>query len=219
MEHSDQRGKSGSWRPVHRHRERTPTMNAFSMGKIVWVLATLFPLASYAQGAAPVPLLGNGAPVPAGKVRTPSGRLVDSACVFEEPDGALVQQNGDVVVKGKVIAHHEPCTPEQMGIAPTIGHAWLEASWATASTYYTHWEGLWTVPATPLNNGATLFYFGSFENSSGTEIIQPVIGYGGNAYFGGNYWTMASWYCYPGGCHHSGAKNINPGDQIFGIID
>jgi hypothetical protein len=173
----------------------------------------------------------SGAP-PLGKVIIPGGRTVDRECVFEAPDDALVTFEGDVIVKGKVIAHHAPCSPEQMGmgkpgdssselLAPTISHAWVEWSSAANATYYAHLVANWTVPPAPTSTANKIIYlFPSFESSwHGGEIIQPVLQYGGNGDFGGNYWTMASWYCYPNGCKHSGAKNVNVGDLLQGNID
>lgn len=173
---------------------------------------------------------GRGMEVPPGKVLLPGGRIADSSCVQEIPDKATVDENGDVWLNGKLHARNKPCTPEQMGEgrqndkkvqAPTISHAWVEFSEAGSATFFNKMRAKWVVPPAPTSNLNKIIYlFPSFQSSwNGGEIIQPVLQYGGNGQFGGNYWVIASWYCYPNGCKHSGAKNVNAGDQLLGAID
>jgi len=164
------------------------------------------------------------------------------------PDGAELDSTGDVISNGRVVSHHEPCTPAQMGnvnggeanqrdkvIAPRIGHAWVEYSWAWAGNIngQAFFDGLdadWAVPAAPGTSitgtdphgipvsNLLLYYFPSFESSTGTEIVQPVLQWGSNGSFGGLYWTIAAWYCGPSGCAHSPAYRVYPGDVIHGTI-
>jgi hypothetical protein len=172
--------------------------------------------------------------IPAGKVLAPGGRLINSECAFEVPAGATVNEAGDVLLNDKVIDHHAPCTPEQMGLAadkktpllpPTISHAWLDDTWANATTIsgqtmYSGMDSFWYVPAAPIQNGALLYIFSSFVNVANQEIIQPVLQWGSNGQFGGNYWTIATWYCSPAHCPHSpGLGGIHSGDEIWGAMN
>lgn len=174
--------------------------------------------------------------IPAGKVMVPGGRLVDKSCVFEVPTDATVTDTHDVILNGHVIHRHVPCTPAQMGYSPgespwgspvqppSIDHAWVTYSWANARTisglaYFDKLNAYWTIPSKPSNQSfQLLYYFPSFQ--SNTEIIQPVLQYGSNGDFGGHGWTIAAWYCWSSGCHHSpGLGGPNPGDTINGWIN
>jgi len=52
-------------------------------------------------------------------------------------------------------------------------------------------------------------------------ILQPVIQYGYNSYFGGSYWTAASWRCDgdSGTCMHGTPIPIGDSDSVLGTID
>lgn len=172
---------------------------------------------------------------PPGKVIMPGGKIVDKACVFEVPDNATVTNEGDVVVNGKVTAHHEPCAAAQATAVAAPASAvsgkvqrpalngWVENTWADASPggFWKEIAADWTVPPAPTSNLNKIIYlFPSLTSTWGGsgEIIQPVLQYGGNGEFGGNYWVMSSWYVYPNGGHHSAVKNVFPGDQLHGYV-
>jgi hypothetical protein len=113
---------------------------------------------------------------------TPNG-LADSACVFEVPNGAIVDASGDVKVSEAVVDHHAPCSPEQMGSASQAARApgnvlptitgWVEWSNANATNidgvaYYNGLFANWTVPNNPGFN-EVIFLFPSFQSSN--EIV------------------------------------------------
>src|SRR5450432_107082 len=193
---------------------------------------TVAPVAANSGLSAPA-----GKVIPAGKVMVPGGRLVEKSCVFEVPDGATVNDTHDVFVSGQLLHRNVPCTPQQMGYSdgesawqnnnkvqpPSISHSWVTYSWAWATTisgksFYNKLNAYWEVPSKPaVAQYELLYYFPSFE--SNTEIVQPVLQYGYNGDFGGLGWTIAGWYCWSSGCHHSpGLGGPNPGDTINGYI-
>jgi hypothetical protein len=187
---------------------------------------TASPLESHSNLAASIDVGPQTGVVPAGKVATPGRGLVDHDCVFEAPDDATITAQGDVLVNGVVVDHHTPCSPSQMGAprdrhraSPPSVNGWIEDTDTTSNTFFKSMNARWIVPPAPLDTGNKIVYFfPSFENDI-PEIIQPVLQYGGNGVCGGNYWVIASWYCYPSGCHHSACKNVFPGDTIYGSID
>lgn len=94
-------------------------------------------------------------------------------------------------------------------LAPTAEVADLRATWA--------------VPAPPVqpDTGQQLYYaFPGLQNGDvgSSEVIQPVLQWGYNGYFGGNYWTLASWYCGPVCAMNPSHLNVYQGDTIFGWI-
>jgi hypothetical protein len=55
----------------------------------------------------------------------------------------------------------------------------------------------WTVPVTPAtNNGQLIYIFNGLAQQAGGNIIQPVLQYGSNTKFGGNYWVISNWYAW-----------------------
>lgn len=161
------------------------------------------PVASAAATVAPAS--GAHAGLPAGYVRVPGSIIAHQDCVHEIPDGSVVQANGDVTMKGAIIAHHEACkfpskmlrnvdgsahesTSEVPGVdAPTgsQSHApgtggWVVSSWAysTTATGFNHMNsGNFVVPAAPSTNNSQIIYmFPSFQSSD--SIVQPVLQWG-----------------------------------------
>jgi hypothetical protein len=198
------------------------------------------PAADFSRFGVTAATTGTVTSIPAGKIATPAG-LVDEACVFEIPEGALLESSGDVKINGIVVDHHPPCSPKQMGrdissggamalTPPTIvGSAWLDDTWAWASTigglsFYNDLWAYWTVPSNPTGCGPhgfwcneLLYFFPSLQSSAG-EIIQPVLQWGSNGDFGGRWWTLASWYCSSTACPHSTFRQVSAGDSIFGEV-
>jgi hypothetical protein len=170
---------------------------------------------------------------------TPHG-LVDSACVFEVPMGAVVDEKGDVMMNGVAVDHHDPCTPEQMGFQdqgattsvspPGIGHAWIAWTSATAQpidglAFYNDLSGYWTVPNDPIYQclgvlcyepAPIIYFFPAFQSS--TEIVQPVLSWGYNGNYGGPWWSLSSWYWSSSAAFYSPPIGANQGDTIFGVI-
>jgi len=170
------------------------------------------------------------------------GKLIRPDCVHQVPSGARIefgsdgQPTGDVKMNGKVIAHYDSCPEEsidtrymgsQGGSSPNpsgYGNGWVEASqWelSLASTdNIDDVAGYWHVPAPPAESGALVFLFNGIEPTGGNWIMQPVLQWGNNGNFGGNYYTFASWLVGPessGIAYVSNPINVNPGDLLTGV--
>jgi hypothetical protein len=170
------------------------------------------------------------------------GRLIRPDCVHEVPSGARVEfgdngePTGDVTMNGKVIAHYDSCPEEsidtrhlgpQGGSSPNpsgYGDGWVEASqWELslgASDNIDDLYGNWHVPSPPAESGALVFLFNGVEPVGGGWIMQPVLQWGDNGSFGGNYYTFASWLVGPqnsGIAYVSTPYVVSTGDYLLGI--
>jgi hypothetical protein len=168
---------------------------------------------------------------PSGKIRTPSGDF-DAACVHEIPAGAVVGLDGAVSVNGAVVARHAPCAVNPamraprvvgQGLQPPTTNGWVEASWANAATiggltYFNQLDANFSVPNAPAANVGQLIYLFPSVEANGAAILQPVLQYGSNGAFGGNYWTLASWYVNATNGYWSTPVTVNAGDSITSYI-
>jgi len=121
--------------------------------------------------------------------------------VHEAPSGATVGRNGDVLVSGRVFAHHEPCKfPKLDQLEAPTTNGWVE--WGATTAHANAWGFSWfsamtgdmQVPTNPTMNGGLVYFFFSLEPLVGNAILQPVLQWGNNGGFGGNNWNIASWY-------------------------
>lgn len=167
------------------------------------------------------------------------GQLIRPDCVHQLPKGARVEVvgdkiTGDVTMGGRVIAHYDACTEPGVStrpqgnlaskttISPGTGNGWVEAvendvSSLGSSDNLDWLSGTWTVPPAPAASGGLIYLFNGMEPSSQNWILQPVLQYGNNGYFGGNYWVIASWLVGPNNyAFYSPAERVNPGDTIYG---
>jgi hypothetical protein len=174
-----------------------------------------------------------------GWVQAP-GMLIRPDCVHEIPNGAKVEMvddqiTGDVTLNGALVAHYDPC-PEDgvltrprgrtkaLAHAPGTGNGWVEASqWETpigSGDNIDYLGGSWTVPTYPAANGALIYLFNGIEPSAFNWILQPVLQYGSNGSFGGNYWVIASWLVGPNNfVFHSQPQIVHPGNVIYGYTE
>ncbi|MBV9507016.1 MAG: hypothetical protein JO323_18650 [Acidobacteriia bacterium] len=162
------------------------------------------------------------------------GALVPPECVHQIPKGARVVVNGDtitgdVTLNGVSVGHYNPCsqagiiTRPRNGRAPKLpaGNGWVESVQEQvplgSGDNVDYVYGNWTVPTNPPANGGLIYLFNGTEPSNGQWILQPVLQYGSNGLFGGNYWVIASWLVGSNGYYFvSPAENVSPGDTIYG---
>ena len=104
------------------------------------------------------------------------------------------------------------------------GNGWVEASqWelSLASTdNIDDLYGYWYVPGPPSEGGALVFLFNGVEPTGGGWIMQPVLQYGSNGAFGGNYYVFASWLVGPEGTGIAFVSTpyvVSSGDYLLGI--
>jgi hypothetical protein len=167
-----------------------------------------------------------------GWVQVP-GALASPDCVHQIPTGAKVDASdgptsGDVTLNGQVIAHYDSCAEASIPTRhlvqdPGTGNGWVEASqWDVSLKSLDNIDylyGYWTVPSIPKTYGALIFIFNGIEPSGGAWIMQPVLQYGDNGAFGGNYWVLASWLVHSNTDYFvSSPIGVNPGDTIAGAV-
>jgi hypothetical protein len=106
-------------------------------------------------------------------------------------------------------------------IAPALGSGWItNTGWTNGTgTPVSRFATTWVVPPQPSSQSGQLVYlFNGIQNS--TMIYQPVLQWGSNGAFGGNYWCVASWYAdgQGGQAFHSPPVNVNVGDTLVGVM-
>ncbi len=104
--------------------------------------------------------------------------------------------------------------PHVMGLG-----GWIEAGTFTPSEPLGSMRVSFKVPEPPKVPGALIYLFPGAQNASLTTLLQPVLQWGNNNKFGGEYWTIASWhYVAAGGTRHSHHVRVNPHDTVVGTI-
>jgi hypothetical protein len=198
--------------------------------------ATVLGLSTYAVAQA-ASNTGNALLDHPGWVHVP-GELVNPACVHQVPKGAVIEVNqngqmtGEVTVNGSRYAQYAPCpdAPVVMrpqgqtpNVTPPIGttDGWVETAYryvSLASTDNIDYLGSnWTVPTAPADGGALIYLFNAIEPSNEEWILQPVLQYGYNDYFGGDYWEFAAWAVGPHYVFYSDPIEVYVGDVLYGV--
>lgn len=111
--------------------------------------------------------------------------------------------------------------PRASGEVPALGSGWITyAYWQNGTGKpITSFVTTWVVPPFPATQSGQLIYmFNGIQNS--TMIYQPVLQWGNNGAFGGNYWCVASWYAdgQNGVAFHSQPVQVSPGQTLTGIM-
>jgi|HubBroStandDraft_1064217.scaffolds.fasta_scaffold27440_2 hypothetical protein len=168
------------------------------------------------------------------------GELINPSCVHQLPKGANVEVNGngqvtgEVTVNGRHYAQYAPCSDAPVvlrpqgqtpGVSSPIGttNQWVE----TAERYVSlnssddidYLAANWTVPSSPSEYGAIIYLFNGIEPSTETWILQPVLQFGYNGSFGGNYWVIASWVVSPHYSFYSDPEQVYTGDVLLGTTE
>ena len=165
------------------------------------------------------------AAIPPTMVATPAG-LVPRKCVAEVPRGAKLHRDGTIENSdGSLIHLPAGCAAKaarRLAVVPPGDTGWVEYSLEYAGVSHTFREidAVWMVPSDPdssFNTSQTFYAFPAVEDSQ--YVIQPVLQYGYNQEFGGNYWSLAGWWA-GGGPYsaHSTPIYVSPGDTIVGKI-
>jgi hypothetical protein len=173
-------------------------------------------------------------------VRVP-GAWVRPDCVHEIPNGAKVEENGDITLAGAVVTHYDRCpempistrdrsgdgqNPNQGTPSPCSSECsgWVEeveASFSLPSNDNVNViESYWTVPQPPSENGALIFLWNGLEPSNGAEVMQTVLQWGNSIASGngGNYWLIACWVVGNTGVFYNTGFKVDSGDVIIGAI-
>lgn len=140
---------------------------------------------------------------------------------------------GDITMGGLTIAHYAACSESPVSTRPRVNAATKAAGvpgtgngWVEALHRYVSLEsgdnvdllsGTWTVPNNPKETGGLIYLFNAIEPANGSWILQPVLQFGANSFFGGNYWVIASWMVGSNGyAFYSPAQKVSSGDTIYG---
>jgi hypothetical protein len=173
-----------------------------------------------------------------GWVQAP-GMLIRPDCVHEIPKGARVEVKGDTVtgditLGGATVAHYEPCSEapvitrplggrsSNLANPPGTGNGWVEAVQKAvplgAGDNIDYIGGSWVVPPNPSALGALIYLFNGIEPTNQQWILQPVLQWGSNGAFGGDYWVIATWLVGPNNfAFYSTPEQVFVGDTIAGF--
>src|SRR5215472_16474296 len=137
------------------------------------------------------------------------------------PSGQVLQDFGVMPSRppGRPVMPHNVVFPKER--PPASANGWVTyASWTNntgkpISLFSTNWV---VPPAPATQSGQLLYLFNGIQNS--TMIYQPVLQWGSNGAFGGNYWCVASWYAdgQGGPAFHTNPVNVAPGDILTGAM-
>ncbi len=109
------------------------------------------------------------------------------------------------------------------GFSNPTSSGWIETGDFTASSghVFRSLSAKWLVPGYPTSHysgsDTVLYLFPGFQPSDNSYIIQPVLQYGANGYWGGDYWVMASWIC-GSTCYHTDPVEVALGDTLYGAV-
>jgi hypothetical protein len=168
------------------------------------------------------------------------GQLIRPDCVHRVAKGSQLEigtdgyPNGNVKMNGQVIAHYDACPEEAIdtrGVDSQRQHdpgtgGWVEDSeWQLSLSNSDNIDVIsndWLVPPYPSQSGALVYLFNGVEPTKGGYIMQPVLQFGDNGSFGGEYYSLASWLVGPPGSgivFVSDPITVNPGDEIWGLVE
>ena len=141
-------------------------------------------------------------------------RLFDHTARLIADFGALAERPKDRPLMPANVAPHRLTVPG-------LQSGWISyASWLNnTGKPIKSFRSTWVVPPPPATQSGQLVYlFNGIQNS--TMIYQPVLQWGSNGAFGGNYWLVASWYAdgQSGQSFYSSNVQVNPGDTLVGVM-
>jgi hypothetical protein len=156
---------------------------------------------------------------------SPAKSVVTLQCDSPQPCVQMLAPGDRVDVKTMVITHADgtqvalgTCLSEGSGGRQKDG-GWIEDSNWPATGSVGSMTATFTVPALPSETGALLYFFPGAQRK-GSLILQPVLQYGCNKSFGGDYWTIASWlFNNKGWSFYSQPIRVLSNDTIVGSMD
>ncbi len=170
-------------------------------------------------------------------VITPGGARLKSLVHMIEAGHSVDGREGvlrELAPSGKVVAELGPLVPRPgnaplmpgnvvmpSATVPGLPGGWIVyAGWRNETgTPISSFKTTWIVPPPPATKSGQLIYlFNGIQNQ--TMIYQPVLQWGNNGVFGGDYWVVASWYAdgQGGAAMYTTPVQVNPGDVLVGIM-
>ena len=162
-------------------------------------------------------------------VATPNG-WYHRDCVQTVPDGAHVHKGG-LVTRLDGSTFQLPVCSQPGRLALTTSGAsenpadsgWMEWGSYDPGTAWGSINASWHAPTAPTSSygtGQVLFSFPGLQTryAAGATIQQPVLTYGNQGSYGGNYWSATSWSCGPTCTHSDTILRVSAGDSLTGSV-
>ena len=148
-------------------------------------------------------------------------RLTDGRLQKLDPSRRVLADFGAIRLPPKDMLFMPHQEVPKLRKVPGLGEGWIvNSGWSNnTGNPITSFSTTWIVPAPPTTQSGQLIYlFNGIQNSA--MIYQPVLQWGNNGAFGGNYWVVASWYAdgQSGAAYHTQPVQVNPGDVLVGIM-
>jgi hypothetical protein len=175
-------------------------------------------------------------------VFTPEG-LAYKTCVNHVPTGGKVAPDGNIITRSGAVQRVVRCTTPTLdypgsgraqtasggsagGVASSTSceagdQQWWAETCALDPAGLTTLSEQFSMPSNPQKNGALIFFFPAFDDSTGNAIVQPVLSWGANAKTGvtsDNVWYLTSWYVDGGTSYVSNSAHVNPPGTVVGKI-
>ena len=116
-------------------------------------------------------------------------------------------------VDAATLARYRPKTTQQ--IRALNPHGWIESATYCPAVPLGYMEFSVTVPDPPEYAGALIYLFAGAQDMHLSTVLQPVLQWGSNGCFGGEFWTVACWQADSSGAHHvSPFMRVDAGDVI-----
>ncbi len=158
-------------------------------------------------------------------VLVPGGTLTPRSCVTELPEGAVIDESGEVshpdghrtqIPKCPFPVFSLRAAHESQALTVPSIDGWVIASSQEFSDLTSLYENF-TVPHNPSQPGGIVFFFPAIA-TPGKTILQPVLEWNNNDHPG--IWIIRSWYVFPNApAVTSRAVHVFPGDSLWGGIE
>lgn len=94
-----------------------------------------------------------------------------------------------------IVRKHLSEMTDPRAVAPATPAGWIESATFTPSVPLGSMSVRWKVPEPPKERGSLIYLFPGAQGPKMRTILQPVLQWGFNGDFGGDFWSIASWYC------------------------
>ena len=120
-------------------------------------------------------------------------------------------------IEPAVLSRHRPKSFRELrALNP---HGWIESATFCPPAPLGRMRFQVTVPEPPEYDGALIYLFAGAQDMFLSTVLQPVLQWGCNGDFGGDYWCLACWHADSSGAHCvSDYLKVNCGDEIEGTL-
>ena len=119
-----------------------------------------------------------------------------------------------------IVRKHLSEISDPRAVAPATPAGWIESATFTPSVPLGSMTVRWRVPEPPKERGSLIYLFPGAQGPKMRTILQPVLQWGCNGDFGGDHWSIASWYCSDdaGAVHSDDWPKVYEGETIVGTL-